>query len=85
MKRSTYLIIENRTKQGTYSLPDFAIVGCRANKPPIGKDQVAVKVNIELPDNTFKSFIPEVNITIPDELLIRGGDVEVTAVDPEES
>lgn len=45
---------------------------------------VAVKLNVSIPDNTFKTFIPEINMTISDEVMIHGGEVEVEAVKPDE-
>ena len=83
MKQAVYLVLENRATAKA-SAPSFAVVGCRKTQPPLTKDQVAVKLNIEIPDSTFKTFIPEINMTIPDEVMLHGGDVEVEAVNPEE-
>ena len=83
MKQQVYLTLENRSTRKAPA-PCFAVVGVRKSQPPLSKDQVAVKLNIEIPDSTFKTFIPEINMTIPDEVMVHGGDVDVTAVDPEE-
>lgn len=83
MIQTVYLVLENRSTPASPA-PAFAIIKTRTTKPPLSKDQVAVKLNVEIPDNTFKTFIPEINMSIPDEVMIHGGDVEVVAVKPEE-
>ncbi len=82
MKQTVYLVLENRATAQAPG-PCFAVVKCRSTKPDLTKDQVAVMLNVEIPDNTFKTFIPEIKMTIPDEVMIRGGDVEVEVVEPD--
>ena len=65
MKQSTYLILENRTRHDWS--PEFAVLGCRKTKPALGKQQVAIRLNITLPDKTFDEFIPEAEIGEPEE------------------
>lgn len=55
MKTSGFAII---TKKG--------IVGFRAKKPSLSSGQIAVKLNLEVPDKFFDATIPVVNIIVPE-------------------
>lgn len=66
MRTTIYLIIN---QVGT--------VAMRKNVPQLRRGEVAVKVKIEIPDTFFRQPIPEVNLSVPESLIIKP-DVSVT-------
>jgi hypothetical protein len=63
MNITTYLIIEGRSKYNGF-FHKCAVVATRSNKPARTKNQVAVKLTLEVPDNLFEDFVPECSARI---------------------
>ena len=72
MKAIAYLILEGRNfYSGRYHRA--AIVGCRKARPGITKSQLAVKLELELPDDAFADVVPELRVRATiDDILSPG-------------
>ena len=66
MKTTCYLII---SENGSVEL--------RKRRPDLSSGQVAVKLRLDISDRFFERFIPDVEMTIPDEAVIEP-EIEVT-------
>ena len=92
MKSTVYLIVEASRKYGR-QMPDYdglrevtgtRIVGHRLKRPAsLAKDQVAVRVTLDVPNEIFDPISPMATVTIPSDLALRRP-VEVEAVDANE-
>lgn len=60
MKITCYLILN-----------EYGAVSVRKNKPPLSSDEVAVKLNLSLSDKFFERFMPEVDIKVPDDYVMK--------------
>ena len=58
MKTSVYVIL---SKNG--------VVGIRKGKPQLSSSQVSVKLNLTISDKFFERFVPEVELSIPDDYV----------------
>ena len=66
MKTTCYLII---SKNGS--------IDVRKRRPDLSSDQIAVKLRLDISDRFFYRFIPDVEMSIPDEAVIKP-DIQVT-------
>lgn len=69
IKCSTYLVITNQAREG--QKPRLAITACRKTKPTLERNQVAIKVNLGLPEQYFIENCPVANIEVPEASLIK--------------
>lgn len=60
MRDTIYLILER----------DGA-VAIRKNVPNLNSGQVAVRLKLEISDKFFNRFVPQVNLSIPDSMVIQ--------------
>jgi hypothetical protein len=89
MKTTTYLIVEARRsiyppvdpETGLRQVGSVHVVGQRVSRPAkLARDQVAVKVTLEVPNEIFNPITPSAVVTIPTDLALRLP-VEVEAED----
>ena len=92
VRATAYLVIEGKRNQylradqetGLRPLEDAARVAeMRVNRPRVLKrDQIAVKVTVEIPKAAFDPIAPAALIVVPDDLVIHGP-IEVQAEAPD--
>jgi hypothetical protein len=58
-------------------------VSMRKSKPKLNSGQVAVRINLAVPDTFFDRFIPEVNIEVPNTALIHPRIEAEVEIEPE--
>lgn len=88
-RATAYLIVQARRAQwgkpnpetGLRGIEDTRIAGARANRPAkLERDQIAVKITVDVPDAAFEPLTPSAVVTVPTELTQRGP-IDVDAVD----
>lgn len=65
MKAQFYLIIQG-FKRRNYDSPELGTVMVRKNKPNVGRDEVAVFMDLDIPDALFDKPTLEVKAEIPE-------------------
>lgn len=80
MAKGTFIVIVRRVQGAPYRVPTLRPVGTRLEKPgSLKRDEIAVKLTIEIPDEAFTPLEPAAIIVIPLERT-RPPMVEVTGV-----
>lgn len=83
-KATAYLIIEatrgyglRDPETGLRPVTSARVVASRANRPAkLERDQVAVKVTVDVPDQAFAPIMPAALVVVPDDLIQRSVEVE---------
>lgn len=71
---------------GLRSVTSIKVAGSRAGRPSrLERDEIAVKVTVEIPDAAFAPFTPAALVVVPADLALPGPiEVEATDANPEE-
>lgn len=89
---TTHLILEarrspygrNNPETGLKPILAVRVVGSRAGRPErLTRDQIAVKVTVEIPESAFEPLRPTALVVVPESLIHRAP-IEVEAADATE-
>ena len=70
-ERSRYMSADPET--GLRPVGEMKITGCRRGRPSrLERDEIAVKVTVEIPDVAFQPFAPAALVVVPADLALPG-------------
>lgn len=79
-KRSTY---KPKQANGLYPVESIRAVAIKANQPKtLGKDQIYMKIRVQVPGVAFDPIAPSALIVVPEDLIGKNIEVTLDALDP---
>lgn len=75
---SAWLVIApERARWNREIIQGVRIVRSGKRKPTLGKDEVAIKVTIHIPDSVFASILPEVDVVVDERQVVSPPTIEI--------
>lgn len=79
-KRSAY---KPKQANGLHPVETARAVSLKANQPKtLGKDQIYMKIRVQVPASAFDPIAPSALIVVPEDLIGKTTEVVVEALDP---